>query len=113
MSLSDPRGALLHAFDAHAQAFSADAADRGELGARLSHGEIAHLTDLAGALAASLADWRRRVEPLDLARRAVFDEGRAGTLVLESVFDDLLTPDAWRVLSAAFDLARRPARTAP
>jgi hypothetical protein len=110
MSLTDPRGELLHAFDAHAAAFSAAAADRAELGGPLSQGEIAHLTGLAGAIAASLADWRRRLEPLGLARRIAFEEARAGALVLESVFDDLLTPGAWRVLGAALDLAQRPAQ---
>jgi hypothetical protein len=110
MSLADPRGQRLHAFDAHAQAFMAAAAEGAQLGAHLSRGEIAHLTDLAGAIAASLAEWLRRLEPLDLARRTPFDNERAGAPVLESVFDDLLTPAAWRVLSAAFDLARHPAR---
>jgi hypothetical protein len=112
MALSDPRGALLHAFDAQAEAFSAMSADRAELGAGLSRGEIAQLTGLAGALAANLAEWRRILRPLDLAGRIAFDEERAGILLLESVFDDLLTPEAWRVLRAAFDLARHPVRTA-
>jgi len=110
MSVADPRGQRLHAFDAHAQAFLSHAAEGAQLGARLSRGEIAQLTDLAGAIAASLAEWRRRVEPLDLARQIAFDDERAGALVLESVFDDLLTPPAWRVLSAALDLALHPAR---
>jgi hypothetical protein len=112
MFVADPRGQRLHAFDAHAQTFLVAAAESAEHGARLSRREIAHLTDLAGAIAASVAEWLRRVEPLDLARRIAFDDERAGALVLESVFDDLLTPAAWRVLSAAFDLAGHPARGA-
>jgi hypothetical protein len=112
MSLIDPRGRLLSAFDAHAGAFLAASAEGVELGGRLAQEEIAHLTDLAGAMAVSLAQWRRRVERLDLARRATFDEARAGALILESVFDGLLTPYAWRVLSAALDLAQDHARTA-
>ena len=110
---SDRRGDLLRAFDAHAEAFLAASAQGVELGARLARGDVARLTDLAGAMAASLADWGRRVERFDLARRAVFDETRAAALVLESVFDELLTPDAWRVLAAAFDLARSPAGRPP
>ena len=33
----------------------------------------------------------------------------AAVLVLESVFDEILTPSAWRVLAAALDLAKTPA----
>jgi hypothetical protein len=33
------------------------------------------------------------------------DPHRAGRLVLESVFDEVLSPEAWRVLAAAFALA--------
>ncbi|MEO8927569.1 MAG: hypothetical protein ABI306_10455 [Caulobacteraceae bacterium] len=108
MPHTDPRGALIRAFDAHSRAFVEGAGARIERGRRLAQGDVAHLTDLAEAVAAALTHWRRIVEALDLAPAAAFDTGRAGALVLESVFDDLLAPDAWRVLAAAFDLAMRP-----
>jgi len=96
MSLIDPRGALLRAFDAHVEAFTAPV-------------ETARLTDLAAAVAADLADWSKRLERLDVGRSAPFDAGRAAALGLESVFDEVLTPDAWRVLAAAFELVASPA----
>ncbi len=105
MSPSDPRGALLRAFDAHAEAFFAECAQSVEQDARLARGDVERLTDLAGAMAAGLADWGRRIDRLDVARHRAFDEARAGRRVLEGVFDEVLAPGAWRVLAAAFDLA--------
>lgn len=106
---SNRRGDLLRAFDAHAGAFVAASGRSIDLGARLAAGDVAALTGLADALAASLADWGRRLEGLDPARRGAFDETRAASLLLESVFDEVLTPAAWRVLAAALELAWTPA----
>ncbi len=108
----DPRGTLLRAFDAHAQAFRAEAAQSAEQGARLAGGDVARLTDLAGAVAAGLADWSRRIDRLDVARHRPFDEARAARQILEGVFDESLAPGAWRVLAAAFQLAGSPAHSA-
>jgi len=96
MPPTDSRGELLRAFDAHAQAFAAP-------------GEIARLTGLAAALAASIADWNGRLDRLDVGRCAPFDADRATALVLESVFDEVLTPAAWRVLAAAVEIVASPA----
>ncbi|MDQ2859596.1 MAG: hypothetical protein M3T55_02490 [Pseudomonadota bacterium] len=96
MPPTDPRGVLLRAFDAHAAAFAAS-------------GDTACLARLAAALAANLADWGERLDRLEVGRRAPFDPGRAAALVLESVFDEALTPDAWRVLAAAIGLVASPA----
>jgi hypothetical protein len=53
------------------------------------------------------APWSRwlpasREGRLNLA--ASFDTRRAGALVLESVFDEILSGPQWRILAAAFDL---------
>ena len=42
---------------------------------------------------------------LPLLPGARFDSPRAARLLMESVFDELLAPPAWRVLAAAVDLA--------
>lgn len=74
MPQSDPRRDPLRAFDAHAGAFIVASGRSLDLGARLAANDITVLAGLAGALAASLADWARRLEGLDLARRGAFDE---------------------------------------
>jgi hypothetical protein len=100
------RGLLLHAFDAHCRSFARVSADRFEDGAQLAAAEIETLGELAAAIAADLADWRSLAARLDVARATPFDPRRAGAMVLETVFDEVLTPDAWRVLAAALDLTR-------
>jgi len=47
--------------------------------------------------------WADITADLDLAMARPFDLDRAARLVSESVFDDLLDPGAWRILSAALD----------
>ena len=99
--LLDPRGALLHAFDAHAGAF----ADSFPGQARAARRDIETLTGLADAIVASLELWACLCERLDLAREPSRDMRQASALVLESVFDVLLVPSAWNALRAAVDLA--------
>jgi hypothetical protein len=103
-SPTDPRGVLLHAFDAHAAAFTQ--AFPGH--ARGARRDLDTLTDLADAIVASLAFWGRLCERLDLAREPGRGWGQAGALLLENLFDDVLVPEAWRVLRAAVDLAEDP-----
>ena len=105
---ADIDGERLSALDAQVEAFSTACASRIELGARLARDDVAHLAGLAGAIAVSLADWGRRIEGLEVGRRAAFDDTRARALVLESVCDEILTPEAWRVLAAALDRATAP-----
>lgn len=109
MSSSDPRGARLHTLDAQGEAFVAAFAGRGEAGPSVARGDIETLAALAHAIAHDLALWRPLVQRLDLARDGDFDTRRAGALILETVFDELLEPHAWRVLAAALDLAERGA----
>ncbi|MGI9170222.1 MAG: VOC family protein [Caulobacteraceae bacterium] len=103
--MPDPAIDPIHALDAHVEAFVAEAIEGVELGGRLARDDVARLSRLAAVLAAGLADWRGALDALEVAPRAGFDERRAGALLLESVFDDLLAPAAWRVLAAALDLA--------
>ena len=97
MLLTSRRRDLLSAYDAFA-----DDLTRG--GASTS--DLAGLSALAARLAADVNGWRDIVERLDHAIGARLDPGRAAALVLDSVFDEVLIPDAWRVLSASLAVVR-------
>ena len=101
------RSALLHAFDHSAADLAADRARRLEAGRAVAREEIDALTALAGAINRNVREWDARLAPLDLDHG--FDARRAGTLILETVFDEVLSPEAWRVLAAALDLAESAA----
>jgi hypothetical protein len=53
----------------------------------------------------SLVQWRERLAQVELAVRRPLSVPLAARLVTEAVFDDLLEPEATRVLAAAIDLA--------
>ena len=101
MPIPDPRGALVHLFDHHVDALVKT------VGREPTDmvGEVAALNDLAGALADSLAIWRPIIARLAQPSGPALDIRRAGGLVIECVFDELLDPPACQVLAAAFDLA--------
>ena len=105
MTISDPRGDRLRTLDAAREAFVEACAGRFEAGRTAALGEVETLDALARAIAKSLASWRPVFQRLDLARVADLEIRRAGALLMESVFDDVIEPDAWRVLLAALDLA--------
>ncbi len=71
----DRRGDAPRAFDAHADDFIRDCASRFEAGGAIAALDVERLTDLAGRL------------------------------LVESVFDQALTPAGTRILAAALDLA--------
>jgi hypothetical protein len=73
--------------------------DRFEAGAAVAAAEVEALRALARAITDHLEQWRRLTAALELSRP--FDRRRAGLLLMESVFDDLLPAGAWRVLAAA------------
>jgi hypothetical protein len=99
MEEADSHGILLRIFDARAAALDdSRALDPDEP-------EVAIMTELADALFAAVCAWNVIIADVEPARRARFDARRAGALVIESVFDELLTPPACRVLMAAFDIA--------
>ena len=64
--------------------------------------DLGRLAALAKAVIDDLAGWTDRLEALDCA--TPFNTARATLLVLESVFDEVLTPDACRVLEAEITL---------
>ena len=98
-----PRVALLHAFDADAAALLDERDATIEAGRFEARREIEALGDLAKAIARAALEWRDLVAPLELA--SPYDATRAGDLILETVFDEILDPAAWRVLAGAVALA--------
>ena len=64
--------------------------------------DLGRLARLAKAVTDDIAGWGERVKALDCARP--FDPPRAVVLVMESLFDEVLPPDACRVLSAEMAL---------
>lgn len=95
----------VHDLLAAQRAYSAACAERAPAGARIARMDSAILGELAAAIRASAMIWADLFADLDLAASARFDRERAAVLVAESVFDEVLEPAAWRVLSAA--LARQ------
>ena len=71
-------------------------------GRQAARDEIAALSALAGGIGRAVTDWRALMAPV--ATERPFDTRRAGALILECVFDEILPADAWSVLAAAFDL---------
>ncbi len=67
--------------------------------------DLTRLAALAKQVVDDVAGWADRLDALDCA--AAFDPDRALLLILESVFDEVLTPDACRVLEAEIVLRRR------
>ena len=97
MPLTSRRRDLLSAYDTFA-----DDLTRG--GASTS--DLAGLSALATRLAADVNGWRDIVDRLDHTVGVRLDPGRAAALVLDSVFDEVLIPGAWRLLSASLVLVQ-------
>ena len=102
----EQRTRLLHEFDGWVGDFQFECTGLAEDGARAGYVATAQLVQIAHAVARSLDDWRTRVEALEVGRQGPIDCASAGGLVLESIFDDALTPPASRVLAAALALAQ-------
>ena len=101
----DLRGRRLAAFDDHCREFIDDARRHVEAGESLARQEIEGLTSLADHVVASLGLWRERANRLDLSLRSAFSVAEAARAVAETVFDDVLQPEATRLFAAAIDLA--------
>lgn len=91
-----------HPFDASADALTQRCVADFEAGAWVADDEIRGLCSLAEAIGRGLTEWRALAAPLTLV--APLDARRAGEIVIETVFDEVLAPDAWRVLADAFAL---------
>lgn len=101
----DLRTLRLAAFDAQSRDFLQETRRRSDGGDRLARNEIERLAGLADQVIRSLSDWRERAARLDLALRAPLDVPQAARALTETVFDDMLQPEATRVFAAAIDLA--------
>ncbi len=98
------RGAAARALERRARDFVEACADQAEAGAFIAARDLRRLEVLAARLVSDLVFWTGALEDLDLARHARLDPRHAGRLLIESVFDEALTPSACRLLSAAMDL---------
>jgi hypothetical protein len=105
MLATDPRGGLLRDLDAHAADFTRHCAARAQAGRVVAELDLHILDQLASSIARDLKDWAILVHCLDLPATGAFDPRRAAALIAESVFEEILSPDAWAVLSASLDLA--------
>jgi hypothetical protein len=104
-ALSDTRGQRLRSYDAHAADFARECAESVQAGARIASTDLDLMMELACGLAASARAWAALVSRLDLAAAAPLDPQRAAAITLETVFEETLTPSAWRVLASGLDLA--------
>ena len=93
----DARGRLLHDLDEAA----AEVTQRG--GRDHADRELAALFDVAEAIVRGVGEWRDLT--CGCERLAALDLRRAGALVLESVFDEILPAAQWRFLAAALALS--------
>ncbi|MGH7022249.1 MAG: hypothetical protein ACREEB_01515 [Caulobacteraceae bacterium] len=75
--------------------------ERFEAGGRVAELELRTLASLAAAIGRSVGEWRALTAQLELAR--ALDVPRAAALILETVFDEVLAPAAWRVLADLMD----------
>ncbi len=101
----EPRGGFLRDLDARAVDFTRHCAARAQAGRAVAEADLEILDQLASSIARDLKDWAILVHRLDLAATGAFDPRRAAALIAESVFEEILSPDAWAVLSASLDLA--------
>jgi hypothetical protein len=100
----DPRGKFLNSFDGFAADFSRESAARVAAGRATAAADLTVLVDLARELAADVRAWTDFVGRLDVASPGGLAPRRAADMVLETVFQEVLTPAAWRVLATAVEL---------
>lgn len=105
MQSSDSRRSDLRAFDALAGELSHHYGARFEGGGSLASRDIQRLSILAERLSREVMAWSGAVRDLEGAAAGPLEPRRAGRLLVESVFDDALIPEATRVLAAALALA--------
>ena len=101
----DSRGSDLHAFDSVAGELSRHYRVRFEAGGSLARRDIQRLSALAERLGRDVIAWSGAVRDLEGGALRPLEPRRAGLLLIESVFDEALIPEATRVLAAALTLA--------
>jgi hypothetical protein len=105
MHSTDTRGADLRVFDAMTSELSRHYDARFEIGAALASRDIRRLSALAERLSREIGAWGRAIGELEAGAAGPLESHRSGRLLIESVFDEVLIPEATRVLTAAFALA--------
>ena len=95
--MQDIRTEMLHGLDALSHEF-VQSSQYSIVAAR----DLGRLAALAKVVSDDIAGWGDRIEALDCARP--WDRKRAVLLVMESVFDEVLPPDACRVLATEMEL---------
>ena len=101
----DTRGSDLRAFATVAGELSHHYRARFEAGAGLASRDIQRLSILAERLGREVMAWSGAVGDLEACAARPLEPRRAGRLLIESVFDEALIPEATRVLAAALALA--------
>lgn len=92
---------MLRNLDAHA----AELVAHRRFDRAVADNEMMVLNQLASAMHHSLACWGPFVQRLGPPHTTAFDAPRAGGLIIDCVFDELLDPAAFRFLGSAFELA--------
>jgi hypothetical protein len=105
MQTIDSHGSDLRAFDTVAGELSQHCEAQFEAGASLAARDIQRLSALAERLGRDLIAWSGAVRALEVGAVQAIDPRRAGRLLIESVFDEALIPEATRVLASALALA--------
>ncbi len=101
----DSRGADLRAFDTLARELTHHYVARFEAGDSLASRDIGRLSDLAQRLGREVKAWARAIGDLEGGAVGPLEPGRSCCLLIESIFDEALIPQATRVLAAALALA--------
>ena len=118
MPSRSPSAASLSAFDIAARALAETSGARLEAGFQASTADIERLWGLAKTISDDVGRWGRACRELDVAAAGAFPPEDWRPRLLESHFDDALTPQAARLLAAALDTVPeavnpRPWRDAP
>lgn len=109
MTLEPVTGNLLIVFDAQARDFISHCRRQACQGEQIARKDIDGLWALAGSVATSLEHWGALLDDLELARGPPLGLARAGRLLVEGLFDEILSAPAIGVFCAALDLAlQRP-----
>jgi hypothetical protein len=100
----ESRGSDLRAFDAFASELSDHCEARFEAGGRVAGRDIQRLGALAERLGRQVVSWGEALRELEVAAAQPLNAHRTARLLIETVFDEALIPEATRVLAAALAL---------
>jgi hypothetical protein len=98
------RGSILRAIDLASESLAMEAEARLERGRDLAGADARRLADLARRLADDVLTWSREIAGLEVSLAAPMTPCRAGQLLAESLFDEVMTPMASHLLTLWLDL---------